>query len=54
VAGERFETFASGPDQLPHVVVRLPTFDVHVAGDALSSASALDLARALIEVAAPA
>lgn len=52
VPGERFETLARAEDQPPHVVVRLPVFDVHVSGDALSHEATLGFARNLVEVAA--
>jgi hypothetical protein len=51
VAGEHHETLAEDADrEHPHVVVRLPVFDVHVTGDALTRDAALGLARSLVEV----
>ena len=50
VEGMPFETLSRPDGQPPHVVVRTPVLDVHISGDALSRASALDLARGLILV----
>ena len=50
--GERFEILTRPDDQPVHMVVRVPVFDVHVSGDALSYQATLSLVRGLVEVAA--
>jgi hypothetical protein len=47
---EKFETWTRPADQEPHIVVRLPVWDVHVAGS-VTLDMALSVARSLIQVA---